>query len=80
MADAPRRITEDDLDNRFTYHPPTNPAVRRRHERAREIARTTAELLVDVMPPGREASLAITHLEESLFWANAAIARNPHTI
>ena len=81
MADnRHRRITEDDLDNRFTYHPPTDPAVRGRHEDARAIARTAATEFVDLLPPGREASLAITKLEEALFWANAAIARDPHEI
>jgi hypothetical protein len=71
-----RKITQADIDNRFTYHPPTDPAVRERHEQARACARTAAEFLVDLLPPGRETSLAITKLEEVLFWANAAIARD----
>lgn len=76
MADnRHRRIPQEDLDNRFTYHPPTDPAVREKHEQARACARTAAEFFVDLLPPGREASLAITKLEEALFWANAAIAR-----
>ncbi len=64
-----------DLDNRFTYHPPKdNQAERYTHlrasalELAREIAMTT--------PASREQSLALTNLEQAIFWANAAIARN----
>jgi len=36
-------------------------------------------LAIDIIqntPPSREQSLAITHLEEAIFYANAAIARN----
>lgn len=29
-------------------------------------------------PDSREKSLALTKIEEALFWANASIARNPH--
>ena len=35
-----------------------------------------AELIFGVTPPCREQSLAKTHLEDALMWANAAIARN----
>jgi hypothetical protein len=42
----------------------------------RRILLTATEDLVDLMPPGREASLAATKMEEAMFWANAAIARH----
>jgi len=32
--------------------------------------------LVDNVPPGREQSLALTHLEQLSMWAKAGIARN----
>lgn len=31
--------------------------------------------LVEVVPDGREQQIALTKLEEALFWANAGIAR-----
>ena len=47
-----------------------------RHQRVREVCREAAEEIVEVTGPStREQSLAITHLEEAMFWANAAIAR-----
>jgi len=72
---GPRRAA--DYDNRFTYHPPRpelNQAAR--YESIREKARQFALYLADQCPESRELSLAITKLEEVVFWANAAIARN----
>jgi hypothetical protein len=39
-------------------------------------ARAFAETVIQLCPPGRETSLAVTKIEEAMFWANAAIARN----
>lgn len=67
-----------DLGHRFEYHPPregTDDAER--HGNVREACHLLAIRLDDLCgPDSREKSLAITHLEESMFWANAAIARN----
>jgi len=69
-------ITDDELARRFNYHPPKTDETRGRHERVRDVCRAAAEELVQLTgPPTREQSLAITALEESMFWANAAIAR-----
>lgn len=68
-------MNEIDLGNRFTYHPPKEGQPRR-YEEIRDIALSFAEHLVVSCPPSRELSLAITKLEEAVFWANAAIARN----
>lgn len=64
----------EDIDNRFTYHAPkaTQPAM---YEEIRELARNYAQRLNELCPESREKSLAITHLEEVVFWANASIAR-----
>lgn len=68
-------ITDKDLDNRFDYHAPDD-AKRRAHEEVRIQLRRTAGLVVHLTPESREQSLAITHLEEAMMWANAAIARH----
>lgn len=63
-----------DIDVRFTYHAPTDDQVPR-YEEIRHDARLYAERLVDLCPPSRELSLALTHLEQCVMFANAAIAR-----
>jgi len=70
-------MTLDDLKNRFNYHKPKDQATCDNHERIRNSCLSLACLIVENTPPTREQSLAITKLEEVMFWANAAIARNP---
>jgi hypothetical protein len=65
-----------DLIRRFTFHPVTDPARGKAHEDVRATILEVADHFDDVLPAGREKSLAITHLEEAMFWANAAIARD----
>ena len=64
-----------DLINRFTYHAPS-PEAAILHVDARGKGLDLALWLDINLPESREKSLAITHLEEVIFWANAAIARN----
>lgn len=68
-------MNAEELVNRFTHHPPDADDVVM-HENIRATARRFAEDLNMWLPEGREKSLAITHLEEVVFWANAAVARN----
>jgi hypothetical protein len=68
-------ITKADLQNRFTYHAP-KPDQPARYVALRDQAKALAEQIVALTPPSREQSLAITKLEEAIFWANAGIARN----
>jgi hypothetical protein len=64
-----------DLDNRFVYHPPKgDQAVR--YASIRREAHELARVIDDLAPDSREKSLAITHLEDAVMWANAAIARH----
>lgn len=61
--------------NNFAYHRAT-PDQGQRYEENREDCRVVALRLRQRCPPSRELSIAITKLEEVMFWANAAIARN----
>jgi hypothetical protein len=65
----------DDLADRFTYHPPFGDQPIR-YEMIRDRALTFAAFIQEKCPASREKSLAFTHLEETVMWASAAIARN----
>lgn len=64
-----------DLLNRFTYHQPKENQPQK-YENIRKNALAFAELINEMCPDSREKSLAITALEECVFWSNASIARN----
>jgi hypothetical protein len=70
-------IGESELRNRFSDHEPRDTQPERyRNIRAQAL---TLALHIDAhAPDSREKSLAITHLEDAVFWANAAIARNEY--
>ena len=68
-------ISHVELGRRFNYHAP-DVAKEVKHLAIREYCKGLAEYIVDTTPEGREQSLALTHLEESMFWANASIARS----
>lgn len=68
-------MDEKELKKRFTYHAP-NVAQMQKYESIRKNAFAFSALLNTYCPESRELSLAITKLEEVVFWANAAIARN----
>lgn len=64
-----------ELQKRFTYHKPVGTQPERYIE-IRETARNFAALIDEACPDSREKSLALTNLEQTVMWANAAIARN----
>lgn len=66
-----------ELDRRCDHHPPAGVEAAVRHARWRESVKTVMAVAVTTMPPGREASLVLTALDEALMWGNAAIARPP---
>lgn len=68
-------MTQDEIKNRFTYHIPKNDQAER-YGVIRLRAREIAEVFEKLTPDSREKSLAFTHLEQAVMWANAAIARN----
>lgn len=69
-------ITNGQLVHRFAYHPPDTEDKVSRHENVRSVCFGAAKELIELTgPPSREQSIAITKVEEAMFWANAAIAR-----
>lgn len=71
-------ITQDDanrIENIFTYHSPKGDQPER-YEAIRNKAKELALLILAVCPNSRERSLALTHLEDVCYTANASIARN----
>lgn len=69
-------MSPGDIRIRFTYHKPSELKARTRED-VRTIIMDLAFDLDGLLPEGREKSLSITKLEEVMFWANAAIAREP---
>jgi hypothetical protein len=69
-------MSASDMEHRFGFHAATTAEKKEEHGSIREIFKSVAIVLDDKLPAGREAALAITKLEEAMFWANAAIARN----
>ena len=64
------------IENNFTYHAP-QPGQPELYTKLREKAKEFAYLITELCPESREQSVALTHLETAVFWANAAIARSP---
>lgn len=63
------------IENNFSYHAP-KPGQPEIYQEIREQAKELAYLIDKLAPDSREKSLAMNNLEQSVFWANAAIARN----
>lgn len=63
------------LENDFVYHAPLASQVPR-YETIRKVGGEFAHRLLTLCPPSRELSLALTHIENACFYANASIARN----
>lgn len=66
---------QERLDNNFTYHSPKADQSER-YAVLRDEAKRLAVIIIGLTPPSREQSVALTNLEQTVFWANAAIARN----
>lgn len=65
----------DEVQRRFTYHPPVgDQAVR--YERLRGAAPEFAALLMELCPASPERRRALDHVDYAVMTANAAIARH----
>lgn len=69
------QLSNEELTKRFSYHAPKNEGTKKAHEEIRQACLQLALFVNLQVPEGREKSLAITHLEEVMMWANAGIAR-----
>lgn len=65
---------DERIEKAFTYHPPKE-GQSDKYVAIRDCAKELAYLINGLAPESRERSLAITNLEQTTFWANAAIAR-----
>jgi hypothetical protein len=74
-------VNVDDLKRRFKHHPPKDDAQIELYATVRNELLNVA-IRLDELTGGldsREKSLAVTHLEEAMFWFNGHIARSGGT-
>jgi hypothetical protein len=70
---VPQTTARPDLESIFTYHSPKGDQPDR-YVRLREKAKELAYLIAETTPSSREQSLALTHVQTAVMFANAAIA------
>lgn len=75
MNDTRKALSHEDVEIRFTYHPPKDDQPQR-YEMLRDSAKQLAHDMIELCPNSRERSRAFNKLEEAVMLANAAIARN----
>ena len=68
-------MKQEELVNNYTYHAP-DEQKQLDHQTIRTAVFSAATVVNNTCPESREKSLVMTKLEEAMFWANAAIARN----
>ena len=64
-----------EIENNFMYHKPKDDQSEK-YEALRAKAKEFAYLVDDLCPGGKEREISMVKLEESVMWANAAIARS----
>lgn len=65
----------EQIERNFTYYAPKADQPER-YTVIRQVAKEMALTIISNTPVSREQSLALTNLEQAVFWSNAAIARN----
>lgn len=66
---------QEQIENGMGFHPGT-PTTAPLHERLRQLFIETATAVNQGIPPGRDKSLVITHLEDALMRCSRAVAIN----
>lgn len=69
----------DRVERDFRYHAP-RPDQLPKYELLRDTARHLAHVMVDLVPPSRELSRALSSLEDAVMQANSGIARHDRAI
>lgn len=69
-------IDPKDIEHRFAFHAAPDDEKRDAHTSVRQACRRLADFLNEALPDGREKSVAITKVEEAMFWGNAGLARH----
>lgn len=64
-----------ELERRFAFSPTIPGPAQTAHDNARVLTLRYARDICALLAEGREESLFVTNLEQALFWAEAAIAR-----
>lgn len=67
-------ITEDQIRNQFSFHPPASTETAELHEAVRGKLRELAYWFNEKLPEGPTKTVAIGKLREAMFYANASIA------
>lgn len=67
-------ITQAQLDNWFTHHPPRDLSTAKAYEKIREKGKELAEVIVALTPISADQAAAIRKVREAVMTANAAIA------
>lgn len=68
-----KEAMENEITERFSFHPGTD-VTGPLHDAVRQQHLNLAFWLLEILPESREQSLALTALQESMMWSNAAIA------
>ena len=67
-------MTNEELNRNFKYHSPTGNKQEYCNQ-IRNSAKSFAGVVMYGTRPSREQSLALTNIEQAMFWANASVAR-----
>ena len=67
-------VTEENVDEIMTYHPPPSEARAAKHKTVNAAAEVFARVLLEQCPECADRSSAIRAVREARMWANSAIA------
>ena len=67
-------MTQEQLDNWFTYHAPENDFQMEGYKNIRTAGKALAETIVKYCPASADATAAVRKVREAIMTANAAIA------